>query len=119
MITVFIIFLFVGLIFVGISIPLLKRKVPINNWYGVRLPNIMKDENVWYETNYKSAKLLLKFGIAISFMSIIVGLIPQIDSQFYTLILTIFVLVGTVFIAIKSSMIGNKIYKANKEKYEK
>ena len=31
-----------GLILIGIAIPLIYRKIKINNWYGIKLPQTMK-----------------------------------------------------------------------------
>ncbi len=61
------IYIFVGILCIAISIPLIKRKIKINNWYGVRLPQTMKNEEIWYEVNEKSGKHLFAFGAIIIF----------------------------------------------------
>ncbi|MBK7107409.1 MAG: SdpI family protein [Ignavibacteriae bacterium] len=35
---------FVGILMIALSIPLILQKVKINHWYGIRLPETMKDE---------------------------------------------------------------------------
>ena len=45
------IFCLVGLLFVGLGIPLILEKVGINDWYGVRTEKTMGDESIWYAAN--------------------------------------------------------------------
>ena len=43
--------LVVGLLIVGLSIPLIRRRVKPNRLYGFRTPKTMSSEQIWYEAN--------------------------------------------------------------------
>lgn len=49
-----ILFSVVGLVLIGISIPLIMRKVPPNSFYGCRTRKTLSDPKIWYEANYIS-----------------------------------------------------------------
>lgn len=109
--TIFIIYLFVGILFMAISIPLIMRKVKINNWYGVRLPQTMKNKEIWYEVNKQSGKHLFAFGIVISLLSILFYLVEFFSSVVAFIIMTVLILIGTVLLVIKASSISTKLSK--------
>ena len=44
----------VGLVLIGISIPLILRKVPPNSFYGCRTRKTLSDPKIWYEANHIS-----------------------------------------------------------------
>lgn len=108
---IFLIYLIVGVLFITISIPLIMRKVKINNWYGVRLPQTMKNEKIWYEVNMQSGKHLFVFGVLISLVSILFYLCEFYSSVVVFIIMTVLILVGTVLLVIKASSITNKLSK--------
>ena len=45
-----------GLLFIGLSIPLLLNKVPPNLWYGFRTRLTLSDPQIWYPVNAWGAK---------------------------------------------------------------
>jgi hypothetical protein len=53
-----------GLLFVGLSIPLLRGKVPPNQWYGFRTRLTLGDPRIWYPVNAWGARRLLWLGAA-------------------------------------------------------
>jgi uncharacterized membrane protein len=55
-------FVCTGLLLVGLSIPLLLRRVKPNGWYGFRVRKTLSDERIWYESNAYMAKWLLISG---------------------------------------------------------
>jgi uncharacterized membrane protein len=67
--------LFVGLLFIGISIPLILEKVPPNRWYGFRVAKTFSSERIWYTANRMAGYDLLWAGIAIAITALITGLI--------------------------------------------
>ena len=58
-----ILFALVGLLFVGISIPLVLGKVPPNSFYGCRTTKTLSDPKIWYEANRMSGKDFLISGL--------------------------------------------------------
>ena len=106
-------FMVTGLLFIGMSIPLIKRKIKINHWYGVRLPQTMKNESVWYTVNEIMGKYILVFGIIIFVLSIILFLIPLFTELMSVIILSIISMVGAIGMAMRSIKISNQIGKNN------
>ncbi len=53
----------VGALILIVSIPLVLRKIPMNRYYGVRLPKAYVSEDNWYRLNSYSGKLLDGFGL--------------------------------------------------------
>lgn len=58
--------LIVGLVSIGISIPLVLRKIPMNNWYGVRVPKAFTSDENWYEINAYGGKWMIAAGAALA-----------------------------------------------------
>ncbi|MEP6718642.1 MAG: SdpI family protein, partial [bacterium] len=51
-----IVFAAVGLVLMGISIPLIMRKVPPNSFYGCRTRKTLSNRKIWYDANHISGK---------------------------------------------------------------
>src|SRR5690348_878345 len=69
-----ILYLITGLMFMGISIPLIQRKIKPNPWYGFRVPKTLQDERIWYQANAYSGVLLFLSGTITAIAAI--ALIP-------------------------------------------
>jgi uncharacterized membrane protein len=65
-----ILFAFVGLLFVGLSIPLIQGKIPPNRFYGFRTPKTLSDPKIWYEINRISGNDLFVAGALITITSL-------------------------------------------------
>lgn len=55
--------LVIGLIEIGLSIPLILHKVPPNGFYGFRVAKTLSNEDTWYKANEFSGKLMLVSGV--------------------------------------------------------
>lgn len=108
MLTSLITFFITGIIFSIISIPLIKRKIKINNWYGIRLPQTMESEPVWYEVNERAGKYLFLFGILLSLLSVILYYFPFIDEVYTIFILLAFLIGGSILLIVLSIKYANK-----------
>ena len=58
-------FIGVGLLFVGLSLPLIKGRVPPNSIYGFRTAKSLSDPKIWYEINRIAGVDLLIAGVLI------------------------------------------------------
>lgn len=63
-------FAFVGMLFVGLSIPLIQNRVPPNRYYGFRTARTLGDPKIWYEVNHISGTDLFLAGIIIAISSL-------------------------------------------------
>jgi len=55
----------VGLLFIGLSIPLILGRVPPNHFYGCRTEKTLSDPEIWYEANRISGKDFLLAGVLV------------------------------------------------------
>ncbi len=92
----------VAVMFIALAIPLVKRKVKPNSWYGWRTPGAYKSEEIWYDINAYSGRDLIVTGIVL-FVSdcLIIGLIwldYLIDPEFliYALVNAAIVFIGVI-----------------------
>jgi uncharacterized membrane protein len=56
-------FVAVGLLCIGLAVPLIRRRIKPNNTYGLRVPATFADEWVWYEANAGTGRDLLYGGL--------------------------------------------------------
>ena len=100
-------FFITGLIFSGLAIPLIRKKVKINSWYGIRIPQTMENEKVWYKVNEIMGKYIFVFGMLISILSLYFTLNPTNPEFIMIYILLAILIFGTVFLVILSYKIAN------------
>ncbi|MBK7103717.1 MAG: SdpI family protein [Ignavibacteriae bacterium] len=102
---------FVGILMIALSIPLILQKVKINHWYGIRLPETMKDEKVWFETNRLGGKYLFNNGVIIVIISMVLYFQKIIPNIYAFIFITIFIYVSVIGVTIKSSKLATTISK--------
>lgn len=76
-----------GILLFGLSIPLIRRKVPPNGWYGVRVRATLHDERTWYEANAYGGWCLLICGVIWTTCSVLFALVPGLTVDAYSLIM--------------------------------
>jgi uncharacterized membrane protein len=70
--------LVIGLVLIGVSMPLVLRMIPMNDYYGVRLrKSFMSDEN-WYAINAYAGKCVIGVG---ALLAVIGALMLDINIQ--------------------------------------
>lgn len=108
------VFFITGFIFSALSIPLIKKKVKMNAWYGIRTLETMRNEKIWYEVNFKMGKHLLFFGLIISGLSIYFSFFPLKDEYKMVYSLLVILILGTVIFVKRafrmSYNLNNKYY---------
>ena len=60
-----------GLVLIGISVPLILRRVKMNPLYGVRIPKAFESEVNWYAINEFGGKVLAASGAAIALVGVL------------------------------------------------
>lgn len=85
----------VGLITISLSLPLIYRKVPMNAFYGVRIPASLASERRWYEINAFGGRLLAKWSVLIIISGLTGFFLPQSALFVYQ-----WVVVGVVLISV-------------------
>jgi uncharacterized membrane protein len=79
-----VLFAFTGLLLVGVSLPMMRRRVPPNSLYGLRVPATFADEWVWYEANARSGRDMALFGGLFVLAVLLLPLVPGLTPELYT-----------------------------------
>lgn len=107
--TSLILFFITGLLFSALAIPLMRRKVKMNSWYGIRVPDAMINEQVWYEVNAIMGRYLFALGLFTSVISIQFILHPlEYEYQMVYTLLGLLIL-GTILFVKLSFSTANKV----------
>jgi uncharacterized membrane protein YjgN (DUF898 family) len=77
-----------GLIFLGVCMPLVQRKIGRNPFYGFRTRRTLASDKAWYAVNYGAAKAgvymsigMIIFGIVLALLGIVQALLPSTMSD--------------------------------------
>lgn len=57
--------LLAGIVAIAVSIPLIRGKVKMNPWYGIRVPAAFESEERWIAINRYGGTLFLRWGVVI------------------------------------------------------
>ena len=121
--TSLLVFFITGLLFSALSIPLIRKKVKMNAWYGIRTGETMSDEYIWYKVNSIMGKYLFAFGLIISALSVYFYFFPF--NEEYEMVYTLLgvLMIGTILFVKQSFYVSYKqsqkyFKKLNESNYE-
>jgi uncharacterized membrane protein len=86
--------------FIAISIPLVRRRVKPNWFYGLRIPSTFADDQVWYEANAKSGRDLLALGAAICLAGLVLTLFPGMTTELQLALVVGLAFFGTIILTV-------------------
>jgi uncharacterized membrane protein len=89
-------FSLVGVLCIGLGIPLLRGRVRPNSWYGCRTQKTLSDEKIWYAVNRVTGRDLIITGIMLIGSSLIVFAFGREMSPEYAVLILLSVLVLSV-----------------------
>lgn len=96
-----VLFVFTGLLFVMLAIPLIKRRIPPNYAYGFRVKAAFTSDAIWYDINEYSARLMRNVGFVI-LAAVPLLLAAGVDETDFALIRVGIILTGTIVMIILS-----------------
>lgn len=102
-------FWFVGLLLVGLALPLIRRKVRPNMMCGLRVAETLENEEVWFEANARSGWDLLWLGIGIIVVSTLLFVLPWFDSAVTALVCCGILVAGVIVYAIRGTRIAKAV----------
>jgi SdpI/YfhL protein family len=74
-----------ALLLAGLSVPMIRRQVPPDRWYGVRIRRTLNNPDVWYPVNAFVGKRLLVVGLGSAAAAVILYLVPGLKLDTYAL----------------------------------
>ena len=95
--------LFVGFLFVGLGIPLHRKSVPPNHWYGFRTRDTLASSEIWYEVNSLTGRDLIWLGIVVLLVGAVLGFVVGVASPVSGIAIAAVLLVGVVVCLVRGS----------------
>src|SRR4051812_18320096 len=89
-----VLYLALGLALVGMSIPLIRGRVPPNPVYGFRVKRTLEDPDIWYPANRYAAWRMLWLGVALAVVATAFYFMPGVGFVAYALTCLAVVVVG-------------------------
>ena len=71
-----------GLLFMLFSIPLSRRKIKMNDWYGFRSSKAFQSEENWYAINEYGAKKLYRWSL----VTVLTGILAILEDNCHSLL---------------------------------
>lgn len=68
--------IFLSLFFIVLCIPLAKKKIKMNKWYGMRTEESFKSEENWYKINEYGGKVFIYWLIPLLLIGIVLLFLP-------------------------------------------
>lgn len=78
---VLLLMMLVGIFIMVMAIPLIRRSVKPNWFYGFRVPDTVNNPELWYPANEYAGRWLLLTGAATCVVGLVLYLIPSIDAE--------------------------------------
>jgi hypothetical protein len=107
------IFIGCGLLLVLLAVPLLRRRVPPNGWYGLRVAATFANESVWYDANARSGRDLLILGVMQILLALVLAAAP-IAPETYALLNVAALVAGALTCAIAGIRRANRLLAARR-----
>src|SRR5437868_14383031 len=84
-----------GLALAAAGLPLMRRRVPPNRWYGVRVPATLADERMWYAVNERSGRDLLVVGTTVAVVALVAPVVlPRWWPELRALVVAFVLVIG-------------------------
>lgn len=107
--TSLVVFFLTGILFSVLAIPLIRRKVRMNSWYGIRIPKTMQSESVWFEVNAIMGRFLFTFGLLIAVVALYYIRFPLEEEYKMVYILLGILFIGAILFVKLSFSTANRI----------
>jgi hypothetical protein len=69
--------IFVGVLVIAVCIPLLKNKIRMNYWYGMRFRKSFESNENWYKINQFGARRMILWSFVIIVIGILAIIVPD------------------------------------------
>lgn len=79
------VFVAVGLLNIGLAVPLVRRRVKPNSVYGFRTAKTRSSECIWYEANAYAGRMLLLGGAALVMAAVALYIVFRADFIAYNI----------------------------------
>ena len=84
----------VGIVLIALGVPLFKKRVPPNSWYGCRTTKSLSDKGIWYAVNRVTGKDMIIAGIVVIISSLVVFMFGAGMNPTYAALILLAVLIS-------------------------
>lgn len=98
-----VIHLVAAILAIAASMPLIRRKVKMNHWYGMRIPAAFESEDAWFDINQYGGRLFLVWGLVIAATAIVGAFVEKKNWVTYDWAALVVVVVGLAIVVMKVS----------------
>ena len=104
-----VLFAAVGAVSVVVGLPLARRIVRPNRWYGLRVPATFADEHVWYEANAVAGRDLMALGALLLVVALGVPRVVALPPAAYALTCTVVLVIGAAISTVRGWRLANRL----------
>ncbi len=94
------------------GIPLARRRVRPNRWYGLRIPATCADEYVWYEANAACGRDLILLGCALLLVALGLPRFLPLSRPAYTTVCAALLVAGSIAFPVRGWRLANRLLRA-------
>src|SRR6266700_2514295 len=86
--------LLVAIFTIAAAVPLIRRKVKMNPWYGIRIRAAFESDERWFDINHYGGWLFLVWGMTIAITAIFGAFLEKKDWITYDLVALVIIMSG-------------------------
>jgi uncharacterized membrane protein len=90
--------LIAGLLIVAFSLPLIRRKIGRNRFYGIRVPEAFASDERWRDINAYGGRLFLRWGIVVIIIGLLGLALPRYLGDIYALGSLVVIISGLIIV---------------------
>jgi hypothetical protein len=79
--------IFVALLVMAISVPLVYNKIPMNHIYGIRFKQSFESQEKWYKINAYGGRQLIAWSIPLFLLGVATFFLPLAGRQFWIVVI--------------------------------
>ena len=98
-----------GILLVGLALPLAARRVRPNRWYGLRVPATFADAHVWYEANAVAGRDMVALGTLVTIVGIALPRVVRLSPDAYAGICAGLLGIGSLILAVRGWVLANRL----------
>jgi uncharacterized membrane protein len=104
-----VLFAAVGLVSILVGLPLARRRVRPNRWYGLRVPATFADEYVWYEANAVAGRDLMALGAVLLLVALGLPRAASVSPPAYAVACTVVLAIGSLLCMVRAWRLANRL----------
>jgi hypothetical protein len=98
-----------GLLLAVLGWPLAARLVPLNRWYGLRVPATLADERVWYQANAVAGRDMVLLGGTVAIVALVLPHVSRLHESIYAATCAALLGLGSLILSMRGWRLANRL----------